>query len=226
MSTIKTKLQNATKTVVRKACKTLCVFASGAALLGGTYFYGQFTAIEEERAEAYGQFGAEVHIVAQLIVGEIGAHPEEWEDLFSAFIGRVESPLFPNTIEGVAKQLRPGSERAQIDAMNDRKMELMTTKQGLAAIAFAQEHLRSYYAGTFVPTIEAHSWATAKAAKDHAYYEGLRLVAVRGGHNYYTGTWCDKTKELCKSLRPKPRPAHLGQDVATRVAAEVAANLN
>ncbi len=161
-------------------------------------------AVIHEQELAYGQFGAEVHMLAVLLVGEIGQHREEWIDVFSAVIGRVESPLFPDSIEEVVKQLRPNSTLCQIDAMCDRKMELMVTDQGLAAIAFAHEQLTNYYNGTFVPSIKAHSWATPIAAEGHGYFECLVLVAKRQGHNYYTGS-CNPYAVMT-SLRPKARP--------------------
>lgn len=171
-----------------------------------------------ERAEAYGQFGAEVHMAAQALVAEIGGFPNEWDEVFDTFLGRVESDLFPNTLEAVLKQLGSNG-HWQFVGMGDKTPDYMTTKQGLAAIAFAEKSLRAYYAGTYEYSVEgAHSFCVPSACKRaSAYFGQFAKLAEHTGHHYYGGERLEKVEASFapnKSPRPIVRPSHIEQSVA------------
>lgn len=168
---------------------------------------------------------AEVYVVAEAITGELGVrYQDEWPDLFSALVNRVEDPRWPDTFEEVIKQMRPEGKGCQIDAMCDSVMEMMVSESGNQALQFAYVALKAYYAGQWQSTVgDAHSWATPQAAEDHAYFDGLILEKESFGHQYFSGEWINPKGEtfVAKSLRPVARPADL---MAEKVAALVAAN--
>lgn len=181
-------------------------------------------AVEAERNEAYGQFGAEVHMLAQLIVAEIGGQPEEWQYVAATVINRLEGSNFPTTFEEVMKQLRSDGTGCQFNGLCDEQMEKMTTSQGLAAIAFAQATLRAYYNGSYVsPLPEAHSFcvpAACDAAK--GYFGQFQLLAEHEGHRYYGGEALSPMA-VSTSLRPMPRPEYLVEEAIAR---EVASSMD
>lgn len=204
--------------------KVVCVTATFTVVVGGTYLYTkhqfeqQFkreaqAAIEAERAKAYGEFGATVHAVAQMFVGEAKGQPEEWEQMFSAIVVRFESGRHGENIETTIKECSD-SGPCQINAMGDTVMEIMTSAVGQVALLEAERLVELYESGEWRPLNQAHSWATPKAAEGHKYFDGLRLVATYPGHNYYA----DRNFAPLTSLRPEARPSSI--DDAVRLALE------
>ena len=153
------------------------------------------TATARVEAEAYGQFGVEVFTLATVLVGEAKGQPDEWPDMATAFLSRVDDPRWENSVERVAKH------RCEIDALCDRVPEYLVSEIGQQAIQFAREVLTAYHDGEFVPTHTGHSWATPKAAEGHAYFEGLTVVAEGEGHMYFADA----------PTRPKPNPLRCGE---------------
>lgn len=140
---------------------------------------------QDGRQAFLGQFGVEVHTLAQMYVGEAKGQPEEWPDLFSAVLNRVDDTRFPGTIETVIKAVSPSGKSCEINAMCDVVMEVMTTQLGQSALLTAYSHLQEHYAGKFRRTHAGHSWATPAAATGHAYFESLVVVLKRSGHWYF-----------------------------------------
>lgn len=171
-----------------------------------SFYAGQEQGMQTERTEAYGQFGTEVHMLARLIVAEIGGHPNEWPLVLATVLNRVGADQFPDTIEGVVKQLRAGGQGCQFDGMCDVKMERMVTDQGQAAIHFVEANLRAYYAGSYVsPLPGAHSFCVPAACEGaKGYFGQFELLAEHDGHRYFGG----RVSKLAvkTSPRPKPRP--------------------
>lgn len=150
-----------------------------------TYNAGYHSAWERSQASKYDRFAVEVHTIAQMYVGEAKGQPEEWRDLFSAVLNRVDDDRFPGTLERVVKAMAPSGKTCEVNAMCDAVMEIMTSPIGQRALADAHRHLTAYYAGWFKRTHRGHSWATPQAATGHAYFQSLEVVLRREGHWYF-----------------------------------------
>lgn len=157
----------------------------------------------------------EIVKLAEALYGEAKGHQADWPYIASALFARTADDRWDNDIVNVVLTPRPSGKGCEIDAMCDTVVENLTTDVGKQALAFARTAVTAFHDGTFVPTHRGHSWATPKAAADHAYFESLAVVASSDGHDYFGDqpvrptmrpdclTGCNAPAE---SVRPTKRP--------------------
>ncbi len=181
--------------VARAICATCLVLV----LVGGTHFYTKHQTqvtlrathkaeIQAEQAKRFGRESAEFHLLVQAVLEECGGVPDEWRLCFEAKIGRVDSDMFPNTIEAVLKQ-KGSKGNYQFSFVNDDVHPHVVTEQGDAIRATLAPLWQAYQAGTYeyqFPGI--HSFCVLQAClASVAYFGQFEILHEADGHVYFGG---------------------------------------
>ena len=162
-------------------------------------------------AESWSVSDAEYRIVklAEAYCGEAKGQPDEWvwtdgqsaPLLPSAIYNRMEDKRWPVALTRVLLQPNSKGTALQINALGDAVPENLLSEECAGTREAAARAVKAMVDGTFVPSTTAHSWATPKAAQDHAYFKSMEKVAEGSGHQYFADA------SGLSTVRPKPRPA-------------------
>lgn len=180
--------------------KVVCATCFMLVVVGGTHLYTKHQMeltlratheanVRQEQAKRYGRESAEFHLLVQAILEECGGVPEEWTLCFEAKIGRVDSDLFPDTIETVLKQPGAREGSCQFSYLCDDVHPHVVTEQGDAIREFLAPRWQAYLAGTYEYQYpEVHSFCVlASCVASVAYFGQFEIMHVANGHVYLGG---------------------------------------
>lgn len=187
------------KNALVKLAKTLVVLAIfAAAFIGGQHFPRQ-NSVVVEGYDATVTRNVQVYLLAQALHGEAKGHPGEWETLVSAIVNRMNDKRWePTDLVPILLY------KCEIVALCDDVPEDLTSEGGQKAYLYAEQVVDRIVSGNYVPSHNAHSWATPAAAAKDKWFKKLCLVTSGSGHGFYKT--CPPKIHTATSLLPRPKP--------------------